>query len=195
MKRNICRVPGPGLVPAIIFLAWACLAAISVAAEKPNIVFILADDLGYADLACYGHPYARTPALDNLARDGTAFRNFHVTGVTCCPSRTGFMTSKFPATYRAYPSEHGFGDRVTVTELLHNAGYRTGHFGKWHIGPPPKPGTYGIDVIDSDKESDEKRNGRTDPRGRGAHIYDAAMKFIEENKDAPFYINVWDHIP
>src|SRR5262249_5721752 len=83
-RLPLARKPGPSLVPAI--LAWACIAAISFAAEKPNVVFILADDLGYADLACYGHPYARTPALDNLAREGTAFRNFHVTGVTCCPS-------------------------------------------------------------------------------------------------------------
>jgi len=116
------RIPGPGLVPAIVVIAWACLAAVPVAAEKPNIVFILADDLGYADLACYGHPYARTPALDQLAREGTAFRNFHVTGVTCCPSRTGFMTSKFPATFKRYPAEHGFGDRVTITQLLHDNG-------------------------------------------------------------------------
>jgi len=61
-------------------------------ARQPNIVFILADDLGYGDLACYGHPYAQTPHLDKLASEGTRFQRFYVTGVTCCPSRTGFMT-------------------------------------------------------------------------------------------------------
>jgi N-acetylgalactosamine-6-sulfatase len=176
----------------VIGFGASCLAA---DASKPNIIFILADDMGFGDLHCYGHPYAKTPTLDKLASEGTMFRNFHVTGVTCCPSRTGFMTSKFPATYRAYPADHGFGDRVTVTELLHNAGYRTGHFGKWHIGSVTKPGTYGIDVVNSDKEEQTKRGGRVDPRGRGAHIYDEAIKFIEANKDVPFYINVWDHIP
>src|SRR6478736_9374197 len=101
----------------------ACLcgltSSVAVSAEKPNVVFILADDLGYADLACYGHPYARTPALDQIAREGTSFRNFHVTGVTCCPSRAGFMTSKFPASFKKYPADHGYGDRVTITQLLH----------------------------------------------------------------------------
>ena len=180
----------------VLLLALLCgTPAESEAADaaKPNIIFILADDLGYGDLACYGHPYARTPALDQLARDGTLFRNFHVTGVTCCPSRTGFMTGKFPASFHGYPADHGFGDRVTITDLLHKAGYRTGHFGKWHIGPDPKPGTYGIDVINSEKVSTLR--GKADPRGRDANIYDEAIQFLEANKDVPFYMNVWDHIP
>jgi arylsulfatase A-like enzyme len=178
----------------IAFILVAVFAAAqSQAAERlPNVVLILADDMGYGDLGCYGHPYARTPAIDHLAREGTAMRNFHVTGVTCCPSRTGFMTSKFPATYREYPASHGFGNRVTVTELLKKAGYTTGHFGKWHIGPTEKPGTYGIDSM-SDPERAAGR--RVDPRGRDAGIYDDAIKFVEANKDRPFYMNVWDHIP
>src|SRR6185503_19225179 len=134
-----------------LFASLLC-AGVARAADpgKPNIVFILADDLGYGDLACYGHPYARTPALDQLAREGTRFRQFNVTGVTCCPSRTGFMTSKFPATFHGYPANAGFADRVTITELLKKRGYRTGHFGKWHIGPETKNGTYGIDTIGAD---------------------------------------------
>src|SRR4051812_35569253 len=115
---------------AFVAAAYGLMAGPGNAAEKPNIVFILADDLGYGDLACYGHPYSKTPALDQLAREGSKFMSFHVTGVTCCPSRTGFMTSKFPATYHHYPADAGFGKRVTITELLHQAGYRTGHFGK-----------------------------------------------------------------
>lgn len=160
--------------------------------KLPNIVFILADDLGYGDLACYGHPYARTPALDQLAREGTRFRQFNVTGVTCCPSRTGFMTGKFPATFKGYPANAGFGERVTITELLKQRGYRTGHFGKWHIGPETKNGTYGIDTIESDSGAEGRR--KQDTRGRDAHIYDAAIKFLEANRSGPFYINVWSHI-
>ena len=99
-------------------------------AEKPNIIFIFADDLGYGDLACYGHPYAKTPALDQLAKEGTRFPQAYVTGVTCCPSRTGVMTGKYPATFAKYMADFGFGDRVTITELLKKNGYRTGHFGK-----------------------------------------------------------------
>src|SRR5688572_19988378 len=74
-------------VPLFLALIGASLS--SAFSAPPNIVFILADDLGYGDLGCYGHPYARTPNLDRLAADGTRFTQFHVTGVTCCPSRTG----------------------------------------------------------------------------------------------------------
>src|SRR5437868_10470816 len=145
----------------IFALLWILAVPLTATERLPNIVLILADDMGYGDLGCYGHPYARTPSIDRLAREGTLMRNFHVTGVTCCPSRTGFMTSKFPATYREYPANSGFGSRVTVTELLKKAGYTTGHFGKWHIGPTEKPGTYGIDVM-SDPERADRRH--LDPR-------------------------------
>ncbi len=126
----------------LLLCAQACAAA-----ATPNIVFLLADDLGGGDLHCYGHPYSRTPNIDSLARDGTRFLQFYATGSTCCPARTGLMTSKFPATYPTYPANGGFANRVTITELLKKKGYATGHFGKWHIGPVNKPGTYGIDSI------------------------------------------------
>src|SRR5262249_49206862 len=144
--------------------------------SRPNIVFILADDLGYADLKCYGHPYARTPNLDRLATEGTRFEQFYMTGGTCCPSRTGLMTGKFPATFREYPAGSGFGDRVTVTELLKRRGYTTGHFGKWHIGPKETPGTYGIDSIHVNAGATAR--GRGDDRGRDASIFDDAIRFI-----------------
>lgn len=165
---------------------------VSAPSKRPNIILLLADDLGYGDLHCYGHPYAKTPNLDKLAEGGTRFLQFHATGCTCCPARTGLMSSKFPATYPTYPANGGFANHVTITELLKKQGYATGHFGKWHIGPVTKNGTYGIDVINSDQE--EKRQMRSDPRGRDAPIYDEALKFIEQNKDHPFYVNIWGHI-
>ena len=91
-----------------IILILACWCGTTLqAGEKPNIIFIFADDLGYGDLACYGHPYAKTPALDQLAKEGTRFTQAYVTGVTCCPSRTGMMTGKFPGTFAKYMSDHG----------------------------------------------------------------------------------------
>ncbi len=106
-----------------IALILACFfAAHTNAAQKPNIIFIFADDLGYGDLGCYGHPYAKTPALDRLAKEGTRLPQAYVTGVTCCPCRTGLMTGKFPATFAKYMSDHGFGDRVTITQLLNTNG-------------------------------------------------------------------------
>ncbi len=176
-------------------LAYAAAPAASKAgtAQRPNVVFILADDLGIGDLKCYGHPYSRTPNLDRLASEGTRFKEFHVTGVTCCPSRTGFMTGKHPASYATYPAGGGFGNRVTVTELLKKAGYATGHFGKWHIGPEQKAGTYGLDVTPNEHEERAAKRQRAE-RGRDAPIFDDAITFIEANRDRPFYVNVWGHI-
>ncbi|MFN3159183.1 MAG: sulfatase [Rubinisphaera brasiliensis] len=154
---------------------------------KPNVVFMFADDLGYGDLGCYGHPYAKTPALDRLAAEGTRFTQHYVTGVTCNPSRTGVMTGLFPARFAQYAADYGFGDRVTITELLKRQGYKPGHFGKWHIGPEDADGTYGIDVVQTIGKS---RNSAT---GRDTDLYSAAIDFIRENKDGPFYVNVWGH--
>ena len=85
----------------------------------------------------------------------------------------------------------------TIARSLKQAGYRTGHFGKWHIGPETKPGTYGIDSISSDDDSvkgADRKKKLSDDRGRDATIYDAAIKFIEKHKDGPFYVNVWGHV-
>ena len=174
------------LVPRAIFAA-------DVPASRPNIIFILADDMGWNDLHCYGHPYAKTPNIDKLAAEGTRFGQCYATGVTCCPSRTGFMTSRFPASFAKYPANGGFADRVTITELLHKQGYATGHFGKWHIGPNEKSGTYGIDTVSADDGGGKKKTPAV--RGRDAHFYDEAIKFIEAHKGGPFYVNIWDHIP
>ena len=97
-------------------------------ARKPNIVFILADDLGWGDLGAYGHPYARTPNIDTLAAEGTMFYRFYVAGSVCVPSRTGFMTSRSIATFARYPRQAGFQGRMTITKLLNSNGYATGHF-------------------------------------------------------------------
>jgi N-acetylgalactosamine-6-sulfatase len=165
-------------------------AASLFAAEKrpPNVVFVFADDLGYGDLACYGHPYARTPNLDRLASEGTRFERFYVTGVTCCPSRTGIMTSRHPASFAKYMANYGFQGVPTVTEYFKKAGYVTGHFGKWHIGPETGNGTYGIDQIEV------IGNTKDSPGGRDEGLFEQSMKFIEKNRDKPFYVNVWGHI-
>lgn len=86
-------------------------------------------------------------------------------------------------------ADFGFGDKLTITELLNNNGYRTGHFGKWHIGPKETEvdGMFGIDeveVIGSDKK---------DPRGRDTQLFTAAIDFVSENADRPFYVNIWGH--
>lgn len=189
----------PGVTCVVVLSATLAFTTAAISADertgsKPNIVFMLADDAGLGDFGCYGHPHAHTPNIDRLASEGTRFTQFYSTGATCCPARTGLMTSKFPATYPVYPANGGFAERVTITELLNQAGYRTGHFGKWHIGPNETSGTYGIDVVGSDAAEVGGKGQRDDPRGRDANIYDQAIRFIEENRDQPFYVNVWGHI-
>ncbi len=149
--------------------------------------------MGWGDLQCYGHPHALTPALDKLATEGLRFEQFYATGVTCCPSRTGFLTSKHPASYKKYMAGYGFAGATTITEILNQNGYKTGHFGKWHIGPDTKTnsvqnGTYGIDHIDI------IGGNRSSDGGRDVNLFDAAIEFIENNKDESFYVNVWGHI-
>ncbi len=156
------------------------------ATDRPNFVFMFADDLGYGDLACYGHPYAKTPTLDKLAKEGTRYTQAYAAGATCAPSRTGIMTGRTWTRFAKRPDDFDFGDRVTVTELLKKSGYATGHFGKWHIGMDRSDGVYGID--------ENKSGGKPDidsPKGRDAHIFDAAIDFIKKNKDKPFYVNIW----
>jgi arylsulfatase A-like enzyme len=169
-------------------------AAGGIPPARPNIILILADDLGWGDLGCYGHPHAQTPQLDRLAADGTRFTQCYATGVTCCPARTGLMTGRFPATFGKYPAAFGFGERTTVTQLLKQHGYATGHFGKWHIGPVKLPGTYGIDVIGHDEEILPGGRKRTPERGRDASVFDEAIRFIETHRGGPFYVNIWGHI-
>lgn len=160
--------------------------------EMPNIVFMYADDFGYSDLSCYGHPYAKTPALDKLATEGIRFTQAYSTGRTCLPSRTGYMTGRAPQRNADRPvADYGFDEHITITELLKNHGYRTGHFGKWHIGPVSTPGTYGIDEIDT-----PAGNGDALPGGDGT-LYNNAIAFIERHNQnhpgVPFYVNIWGH--
>ena len=122
--------------------SWSPLAA----ATKPNIVFILADDLGYGDLGCYGQTKIKTPNIDRLAADGMRFTNFYSGCSVCAPSRCTLMTGKHlgHATVRdnlqrgpGLEGQHPMEPRtVTVAQLLKRAGYATAIIGKWGLGMP-----------------------------------------------------------
>jgi arylsulfatase A len=117
------------------------------AADRPNIVFILADDLGYGDLGAYGQIKIRTPRLDRMAREGTRFTQFYAGSPVCAPSRSALMTGQHTGhTYIRGNKEHPAGQEplpdavTTLADVLKQTGYATGIFGKWGLGGPDTEG-------------------------------------------------------
>ncbi|HSU68370.1 MAG TPA: sulfatase-like hydrolase/transferase, partial [Tepidisphaeraceae bacterium] len=143
-----------GVLLALGFAALTCITARLSAAEtaKPNVVFILADDLGWRDLGCYGSTFYETPNLDALAKAGIRFTNAYAACNVCSPTRASIMTGKYPARLhltdwlpgrpdmpsqkmlRAHLIDHLPLEEVTIAEALKAGGYATGFIGKWHLG-------------------------------------------------------------
>ncbi len=173
--------------------------------KQPNIIFILADDLGAGDLQSTGHPYAQTPHLDKLASEGIQFDRAYMAGAWCAPSRYGLMSGQYPA--RDFnKSKNLKPNEPTITKILKDAGYATGHFGKWHMN-------WGMDFmetlsdfgIDDHFSTNHNGNGKTWSkkemssehwRERTTDAYvDMAINFMDNiefsNTPKPFYINLW----
>lgn len=123
--------------------------------KKPNIIFILADDLGYGDLSCYGNTEIQTPNLDKLSRQGIRFTDYHSNGAVCTPTRAALLTGKYQqrtglSEVAAVVWHHNVGlnpKELTFAEILKSAGYKTALFGKWHLGVETKfnPSRQGFD--------------------------------------------------
>ena len=128
----------------IITIAALAFGSIGKATDTPNIIVLLADDLGYGELGCQGNTEIPTPHIDSIAQNGVRFTNGYVTGPNCSPSRAGFLSGRIPTRfgYENNPIGHrnedpNIGlpaDEVTIAETLQDAGYTTGPIGKWHQG-------------------------------------------------------------
>ena len=187
--------------------------------RQPNIVFFLADDLGWGDLGCYGHDVSnydlipprririQTPHLDALAREGKLFTQYYVNGPMCSPARAGLMTGRYPARSgihfwlnrnhnRALGMPHWLDPPLpTLPRLLQGAGCRTAHFAKWHLGDgegAPEVTEHGFDECRILCQGNGPSYGirAWDPRAAGL-IVDDAIRFLAENRTGPVYINAW----
>jgi len=172
--------------------------------KQPNIIFIFADDWGYGDLSLHGSTWIKTPNLDQMAREGIDFTSFTINSPVCSPSRTAVMTGQFPA--RQCMHQHlagiesnrkrGMPDWLDPTVpmlpgMLQQAGYVTGHFGKWHLGSctdAPTEAAYGYDEFATFNGS-----GKNELKARGLESVDHAVDFIRSNKDKTFFVNLWLH--
>jgi arylsulfatase A-like enzyme len=193
----------------LLLLTTALLGAPAplLADSRPNILFVFADDWGWGDLSCHGHPYVKTPNIDRLAREGTDFHRFTVASGVCSPSRTAVMTGHFPARYNIdghfawVPSnaKRNMPDWLSpkaplLPRILQQAGYATAHFGKWHLSnnmipDSPLPSQYGYDEYGAFNCAGEQMPVHEDARN--------AIAFIEKqhHDKKPFFINLWMHEP
>jgi len=145
----------------LLWSIWIPLGPGSTAAKaadsRPNIVLILADDLGYGDLACYGHPRIQTPVIDQLAAEGMRLTSCYSAAANCSPSRAGLMTGRFPQRVGIhnwipmFSPMHVGREELTVATLLGTVGYQTCQVGKWHLNgqfnlpTQPQPSDHGFD--------------------------------------------------
>ncbi|MFG0334092.1 MAG: sulfatase, partial [Maioricimonas sp. JB049] len=165
----------------VVLLPGPCSAEDAPAAKRPNFVVIFADDLGYGDLACYGHPSIATPNLDRMASEGIRFTQFYSASSVCTPSRAALLTGRLPIRNgmcsdrrRVLFPDSGGGipaEEVTLAEGLSDVGYASGAFGKWHLGHLPQflPTSNGFDTyFGIPYSNDMDRVNDVGPRGRAA---------------------------
>jgi arylsulfatase A-like enzyme len=181
------------------------------AAERPNFVVVVFDDLGYADVGAYGSTFVQTPTMDRLAAEGARFTRFYANAPSCSPSRAAFLTGKYPGSVGLRTNVVSSSQRSlpveipTLAQVLKDSGYATGHFGKWHLGlsrPEDGPSARGFD------RSAVKLRGGPDAGqmlvdgestvsvlDKTVFTTDSAIEFMQANAGGPFFLSVWYHVP
>lgn len=212
--RSVQTLLAISLVATFIVCGLVSTAAAEASRAKPNIVFILADDLGYTDLACYGSKYYETPHIDRLATQGIRFTSGYTCGPNCQPTRAALMSGQYgPRTgvytvgsidrfnWRSRPLRPADNvpalplDKITIAQALKSAGYTTGLFGKWHLGEqgPNHPGQRGFDeaIASMGKHFNfETRPEVNYPEGTylADFLTDKAVDFIRRHQARPFFL-------
>ena len=197
---------------SLLLLLFPCLLGMFMdraQARPPNVILIMADDLGYQDLGCYGHPSIRTPVLDGLARHGTRLTDYHSGATVCTPSRMALMTGAYPTRLGWTQGVVGYlmgmhdglhPDALTIAEVFKSERYATAIFGKWHIGDQPdtRPTAQGFDygcyLTHSNNQDrhlwhgDEVDEQQTENRLLSETFTEAAVRFVRANSGKPFFL-------
>lgn len=205
-------------VGLLLVLFGLSLTGLAQAATRPNVVLVITDDQGYGDLACHGNRQIRTPHLDALHAESVRLTNHHV-DPTCSPTRAALMTGRYSSRTGVWHTIMGRSilhrDETTVAEVFREAGYRTGIFGKWHLGDcwPYRPQDRGFDEVlihggggvgqtpdywGNDYFGDTYwHNG--EPKSFDGYCtdvwFDGALRFIEANRDRPFFAYIPTNAP
>ncbi len=181
---------------------------------KPNIIVILADDMAYGDIGCFGNPDVQTPNLDRLASDGICLTQHYSASPVCAPARAGLMTGRYPHRTGTIDTLEGRGldrlclDEVTIADTLKSAGYATGLVGKWHLGaidPRYHPNRRGFDETACFRGGwSDYWQWRLDYNGSfkqadGRYLTDVfseeAVGFISRHRDKPFFLHLTYNAP
>jgi len=175
--------------------------------ELPNIILMMGDDHGWNEVGYNDHPYVKTPVLDEMARSGLRFDRFYAAHPTCSPTRGSTLTGRHPNRYGTFgPNWSLRPEEQSIAHVMKEAGYATGHFGKWHVGPvkkesPTSPGAMGFDEWISHDNFFEidpilSRNGEPPAVVDGESsmiLIDETIRFIEKStvRNKPFMALVW----
>lgn len=184
---------------------------------RPNVIFILADDLGWGDLSCYGRPDYRTSNIDLLSLQGTRFTDAYSASAVCTPTRCGYVTGRYPARFRIGLEEPLTATNLdvglepgqpTIASLLKQSGYETALFGKWHLGFRPEwgPNAHGFDeffgILAGAGDYFLHKNGlgqpdlyeNTTPVDRNGYLTDLlterAVSYVKKRRSAPFFLSL-----